>query len=174
MLNVNVITGNKEAVLQLPTAISEITTDYLNAVTADVHIEPNWALIALCVSDKLSVLCASKKPSVDVKGVGIFIRANDPNKIVDVRAGEKIIAAPTDIMMGMEVTAPANILSPSKVTNMCASTKELISKIYSYVQPVWLVTFKLVPLNTIHGSYRNLSDEEYKDQKAIASQYLVK
>lgn len=175
MLNVNVEGSGKGSYLSLPTTIDEVSLDYLTGVTSDVRIEPNYALVALCVSDKLSTLCSNsnKNKSIDVKAISVFVRSNDPNKAIDVLPGEKLICAPTDIMMGHEVTAPRNVLSPSKVAKLVNSTKELSAKIFTYTEHIWLVTFKLVPLNAIHGSYKNLSAEEVHLQDSYASKYLV-
>ena len=175
MLNVNVEGSGKGSVLSLPTTIDEVSLDYLTGVTSDVRIEPNYALVALCVSDKLSTLCSNsnKNKSIDVKAISVFVRSNDPNKAIDVLPGEKLICAPTDIMMGHEVTAPRNVLSPSKVAKLVNSTKELSAKIFTYTEYIWLVTFKLVPLNAIHGSYRKLTTEEEHAQENYTSKYLV-
>ena len=175
MLNVNVEGSGKGNILSLPTTIDEVSLDYLTGVTSDVRIEPNYALVALCVSDKLSTLCSNsnKNKSIDVKGISIFVRSNDPNKAIDVLPGEKLICAPTDIMLGHEVIAPTNILSPSKVAKLVNSTKELSAKIFTYTEHIWLVTFKLVPLNAIHGSYKKLNANEIKLQEDWANKYLV-
>lgn len=173
MLNVNVTGSGKGSFLSLPTTIDEVSIEYLTGVTSDVRIEPNYALVALCVSDKLSTLCSNKNKNIDVKAISIFVRSNDPNKAIDVLPGEKLICAPTDIMMGHEVTAPRNVLSPSKVAKLVNSTKELSAKIFTYTEHIWLVTFKLVPLSAIHGSYMNLTSDEVKLQETLASKYLV-
>ena len=174
MLNVNVTGSGKGSFLSLPTTIDEVSIEYLTGVTSDVRIEPNYALVALCVSDKLSTLCSNNnKKSIDVKAISVFVRSNDPHKAIDVLPGEKLICAPTDIMMGHEVTAPRNVLSPSKVAKLVNSTKELSAKIFTYTEHIWLVTFKLVPLNAIHGSYKNIDALEVKAQDNYASKYLV-
>ena len=175
MLNVNVTGSGKGSFLSLPTTIDEVSIEYLTGVTSDVRIEPNYALVALCVSDKLSTLCSNsnKNKPVDVKAISIFVRSNDPHKAIDVLPGEKLICAPADIMIGHEVTAPRNILSPSKVAKLVNSTKELSAKIFTYTEYIWLVTFKLVPLSAIHGSYKNLTSDEVKLQETLASKFLV-
>lgn len=174
MITINVEGSDKSRVLNLPTTIDEITLDYLNGVTSDVRIEPNYALVALLVSDKLSTLCVpNNKKSIDVKAIAVLVRANDPNNVGEAQVGEKLICAPTDIMMGHEVTSPMNVLSPSKVSKLIASDKALLARIYSYTEPVWLVTFKLVPLNTIHGSYKKISEEEVKKQVECCRAYLM-
>ena len=176
MLNVNVTGSGKGSFLSLPTTIDEVSIEYLTGVTSDVRIEPNYALVALCVSDKLSTLCSNsnKNKNIDVKAISIFVRSNDPHKAIDVLPGEKLICAPTDIMIGHEVTAPRNILSPSKVTKLVNSTKELSAKIFTYTEHIWLVTFKLVPLNAIHGSYKNIDADEVKTQETWGTKYLIK
>lgn len=174
MITINVEGSGKSRVLNLPTTIDEITLDYLNGVTSDVRIEPNYALVALLVSDKLSVLCVpNNKKNIDVKAIAVLVRTNDPHEYSEAKTGEKLICAPTDIMMGHEVTSPRNVLSPSKVAKLITSDKALLSKIYSYTEPVWLTTFKLVPLNAIHGSYKNIDKEELAKQVECGKAYLM-
>lgn len=167
MKNLDVNVGGKKIKLNLPESISEVNFDYLEAVTKEVVVEQNYALVALCVSDKLSVLINSKQREVNVKGISILVKANDPNNTLKSKPGDKLICSPTDLMRGYEVTAIRNILSPSKVAMLVKSDIELSKTIFTTnTESVWLVTFKLVPLHDIHGSYTTseLTDE---DKKAI-------
>lgn len=169
MKNLNVKVGVKDVVLNLPTSINEITIDYLNAVTKEVKIEKHYALVALCINEKLNIMCDAKKKNVDVKGVAILVNLNDPNKNMNCIAGEKLIISPTDLMMGNEVACKNNVLSPSKVISTITSDKSLISSIFSHTETVYLVSFKLVPLSSIHGSYSN---DELEFDKTIVEKYM--
>lgn len=167
MKNLDVNVGGKKIKLNLPESISEVNFDYLKAVTKEVIVEQNYALVALCVSDKLSVLINSKQREVNVKGISILVEANDPNNTLASKPGDKLICSPTDLMRGYEVTTIRNILSPSKVAMLVKSDTELSKNIFTTnTEPVWLVTFKLIPLNNIHGSYTDC-DLTSEDKKAI-------
>ena len=171
MKNLDVNVGGKKIKLNLPESISEVNFDYLKAVTKEIVVEQNYALVALCVSDKLSVLINSKQREVNVKGISILVEANDPNNILTSKPGDKLICSPTDLMRGYEVTAIRNILSPSKVAMLVKSDAELSKNIFTTnTEPVWLVTFKLIPLNNIHGSYTDC-DLTSEDKKAINYYY---
>ena len=171
MKNLDVNVGGKKIKLNLPESISEVNFDYLKAVTKEIVVEQNYALVALCVSDKLSVLINSKQREVNVKGISILVEANDPNNTLTSKPGDKLICSPTDLMRGYEVTAIRNILSPSKVAMLVKSDAELSKNIFTTnTEPVWLVTFKLIPLNNIHGSYTNC-DLTSEDKKAINYYY---
>ena len=70
-------------------------------------------------------------------------------------------------MRGYEVTAVRNVLSPSKVSMLVKSDMELSKTIFTTnTESVWLVTFKLIPLHDIHGSYTD-SELTSEDKKAI-------
>lgn len=171
MKNLDVNVGGKKIKLNLPESISEVNFDYLKAVTKEIVVEQNYALVALCVSDKLSVLINSKQREVNVKGISILVEANDPNNTLTSKPGDKLICSPTDLMRGYEVTAIRNILSPSKVAMLVKSDVELSKNIFTTnTEPVWLVTFKLIPINNIHGSYTDC-DLTSEDKKAINYYY---
>lgn len=167
MKNLDVNVGGKKIKLNLPESISEVNFDYLKAVTKEVVVEQNYALVALCVSDKLSVLINSKQREVNVKGIAILVEANDPNNTLISKPGDKVICSPTDLMRGYEVTAVRNVLSPSKVAMLVKNDVELSKTIFTTnTESVWLVTFKLVPLHDIHGSYTD-SELTSEDKNAI-------
>ena len=167
MKNLDVNVGGKKIKLNLPESISEVNFDYLKAVTKEVVVEQNYALVALCVSDKLAVLINSKQREVNVKGISILVEANDPNNVLASKPGDKLICSPTDLMRGYEVTAIRNVLSPSKVAMLVKNDVELSKTIFTTnTESVWLVTFKLIPLNDIHGSYTD-SELTSEDKKAI-------
>lgn len=171
MKNLDVNVGGKKIKLNLPESISEVNFDYLKAVTKEVVVEQNYALVALCVSDKLAVLINSKQREVNVKGISILVEANDPNNVLESKPGDKLICSPTDLMRGYEVTAIRNILSPSKVAMLVKSDNELSKTIFTTnTESVWLVTFKLIPLHDIHGSYTD-SELTSEDKKAINYYY---
>ena len=167
MKNLDVNVGGKKIKLNLPESISEVNFNYLKAVTKEVVVEQNYALVALCVSDKLSVLINSKQREVNVKGISILVEANDPNNVLASKPGDKLICSPTDLMRGYEVTAVRNVLSPSKVAMLVKNDVELSKTIFTTnTESVWLVTFKLIPLHDIHGSYTD-SELTSEDKKAI-------
>lgn len=167
MKNLDVNVGGKKIKLNLPESISEVNFDYLKAVTKEVVVEQNYALVALCVSDKLSVLINSKQREVNVKGIAVLVEANDPNNVLESKPGDKLICSPTDLMRGYEVTAVRNVLSPSKVAMFVKNDVELSKTIFTTnTESVWLVTFKLIPLHDIHGSYTD-SELTSEDKKAI-------
>lgn len=171
MKNLDVNVGGKKIKLNLPESISEVNFDYLKAVTKEVVVEQNYALVALCVSDKLAVLINSKQREVNVKGISILVEANDPNNVLESKPGDKLICSPTDLMRGYEVTAVRNILSPSKIAMLVKSDNELSKTIFTTnTESVWLVTFKLIPLHDIHGSYTD-SELTSEDKKAINYYY---
>lgn len=163
MKNLEVNVGDKKITLHLPENIKEINLDYLKAVTKDVVIENNYALVALCISDKLATLLNTKQREVTVKGISILVDLNDPNGVLKSKPGDILICSNTDIMRGYEVTAVRNIISPAKVAAFVRNDAALTKTIFTTnTETVWLVTFKLVPLHDIHGSYSEteLTDEE--------------
>lgn len=165
-LNVNV--GGKNVELHLPTKLNEISLDYLNAVTSNVVIEKNYALVALCVNGTLATFANMTKKNVDVSATVKIIRFNDPSNNINSNAGNIAICAPTDIMRGYEVSSPMNVLAPSKVMGLITQDKQLLTELFKHTEHIYLVTFKLVPLTDIHGSYTNNEiSQEIKDIVSI-------
>ena len=152
-LNVNV--GDKNVELHLPTKLSEIKLDYLQAVTRNVVIEKNYALVALCVNGTLATFANMTKKNVDVSATVILVDYNDPSLVLHSNVGNVVICSPTDIMRGYEVSSPVNVLAPSKVIGLISKDKQLLTDIFKHLEHIYLITFKLVPISDIHGSYNN-------------------
>lgn len=166
-LNVNV--GGKNVELHLPTKLSEISLDYLKAVTSNVVIEKNYALVALCVNGTLATFANMTKKNVDVSATSILVSANCDTNALASSDGDIVICSPTDIMRGYEVSSPMNVLAPSKVMGLITQDKQLLSEIFKHTERIYLVSFKLVPIHDIHGSYTN--KEVSQRIKDIVSSY---
>lgn len=147
--------GDKDVELHLPTKLSEIKLDYLQAVTRNVVIEQNYALVALCVNGTLATFANMTKKNVDVSATVIIVDYNDPSHKIHSANGNVAICAPTDIMRGYEVASPMNVLAPSKVMGLINMDKQVLTSLFTHTERVYLVTFKLVPISDIHGSYNN-------------------
>lgn len=169
-----VIPGNgTKRTLNLPTSLNEISINYLSAVTSDVVIAPNYAIVAYIISAPLGVICDTKNDKGVARAAFKLVRMNNPTNAIDIYNGQMLIAAGTDIMRGIEITSPKNILSTNKIISLVRSCdKDENGKSIKnphlqfnthYNTVVYTVGFKLVPLCDIHGSYVNLTEDAIKN-----------
>lgn len=176
MVTLNLSDGHN---LMLPTKLDEITVDYLNAVTNHVKLAPNYALVAVCIAATPFVRCdRNPKQSDGARAIFKLVKKNDPNNAIDVNPGEILIATGTQIMLGIETTCTKNVLNTTRVGKQileCGKDSYGLNKKNEYTDlmneisgtVVYTVDFKTVPLNSIHGAYRNLTTE---DSMAIAKE----
>ena len=171
MKEFNVTDGKKDFIFRLPTSISEITGDYLKAVTDHIDIAPYYAVIAAIYRAKLPEVISTNKKSrtMAVAIVPVFVKANLNGTIEDgtiglfnkLEASDRIIIAGTDIERGYQLSTPKNMITFDTVIKIYAdphnkdsfNSKIMIDQNYYY-----FVDFKLVPITDIKGKY----DMSYK------------
>ena len=142
-------------VLNLPESLSEISNDYFKQCTDFVNPAPDYALIAIVYKDSLSLVltAAKKKQPVNAAIIPIFIKAGESNSefVNNLKLGEKVVIAGSDLSMGHHINSPYNKITPTNIVAVCDGDKEIYKNAMLVDKPICLVEFKLVPTCAIHG-----------------------
>lgn len=146
----NVTLEKSDVTLHLPTSIKEITNDYLNAVTSNITVAPNYSLIALVYKDKLSniILATKQNKNIATRVVCLYVKRDINEKsefIKTINTGDVVIVSPSDIEIGNHVNCPNNSLSIGRVTNMIQNDPAISKKALAFPEIVCFVEFKLIP-----------------------------
>ena len=150
--------------LNLPTTLSDITKEYITNVTSHIEVDANYTVVGVVFREKLSTLILASrknKKNSDIAAIPIFVKAGktDSELINKLDVGEKLIIAPSDIMLGHHLSAPANLLTINTVLNIMEGDIEAYNKVIGIQDYCYFIEFKLVPNCSIHGAYTNC----YKD-----------
>lgn len=146
---------DKEISLNLPTSKDEITSEYLDKVTREISIAPNYVLIALIYRAKLFEVINIKKNNKDatVGVVAKFVKAGDTDNpfIRTININDTIIISGSDISIGQYVSAKNNELSIPRIKTYAEIDKALYNQAIAVVEPNCFLEFKIVPENAIRG-----------------------
>ena len=167
MLKFKVNGKHGSIIMNLPTKLSEITTEYLNEVTSNVVVADNYSLIGILHRESLAnIILANNRKQKDITTaiVPIFVKAGntDTQYIKNISCGNKIIIAPSDIAIGHHVTCPKNLITINNVLEYCQGDKEAYTKAIAIAQPCYYLEFKIVPNCNIHGNYKD-ENEAYNN-----------
>lgn len=144
----------------IPTKLSEISSEYLSNVTANIDVADNYSLVALCYHEKLSSIILAARKSKNEEHIGVvplFVKsgAND-NKFIDsLQTGEKLVISGSDISMGFHVAAPKNKLTISSFVASLEGDKECYQKSMTVTDLCYFIEFKLIPNVAIHARYND-------------------
>lgn len=167
IINVNGKAG--EYVLHLPESLKEISKEYLEDCTKFINPAPNYALVAVVYKDNFfSLLSAiTKKKATNVSVIPLFIKCGttDCDFINSINLGDKIVVSGSDLSLGHHIDSPNNDLTPYKIVNYCDGDTKVHSDAITMKNSIYLVEFKLVPVNAIHG--------KLDEVKLVSSRYVV-
>lgn len=162
MKQFKVTNGSSEFLMNLPTKISEITSDYLLSVTEDITIAPYHAIVAAIYRCKLpEVISTSKKSrAMAIAIVPIFVKCDVPNDndynlnvYKNIKCGDKIVIAGTDLERGYQLSVPKNFITIENIIKIYNHDKEFAKGLMADQNYYYFVDFKLVPINDIKGFY---------------------
>lgn len=163
MKEFTVTDGKQDFTLRLPTKLSEITGDYLKAVTNDIFIAPYYAIIASVYRAKLPEVISSNKKSraMAVSIVPLFVRANIPletekptyNMFCNIEAADRIVIAGADIERGYQLSTPKNVITLENVIKIYNHDNGFAKNVMIDQNYYYFVDFKLVPISDIKGKY---------------------
>jgi hypothetical protein len=167
MKEFNVTDGNQDFIFRLPTKISEITDDYLKAVTNDIVIAPYYAVIASVYRAKLPEVISSNKKSrgMAVSITPLFVKANVPletekptyDMLSLIKPADRIIIAGTDIERGYQLSTPKNMITMENVIKIYNHDNNFAKEVMIDQNYYFFVDFKLVQITDIKGKY-NMSN----------------
>ena len=168
MVNLQVNYRGGDYLLSLPTTLSEINFEYLNKITQHIHVAPDYALIAVVYKVRPIEIVSSVKQNknANVGAVAAFIKGNSgPGFYDNIKLGDTVVIAPTDIALGHTVRVANNNLTSSKLLELAETTPDLNKKLIGVMTPTYFVDFKIVATAFIHGS---MTKDESKE-----AMYLV-
>ena len=167
MKEFTVTDGKQDFAFRLPTKISEITGDYLKAVTDDIVIAPYHAVIASIYRAKLPEVISTNKKSkaMAVAIVPVFVKANLKGIIEDgtktlfeqLKAADRVIIAGTDIERGYQLSTPKNMITMENVIKIYNHDNNFAKEVMIDQNYYFFVDFKLVSITDIKGKY-NMSN----------------
>ena len=160
MLTLNVNGTQGAFTLNLPTTLSDITEEYITNVTSHIEVDANYTAIGIVFREKLSTLVLASrknKKNSDIAAIPIFVKADktDSELINKLNVGEKIIIAPSDIMLGYHLSTPINLLTINNILSIIEGDTEIYNKVIGIQEYCYFIEFKLVPNCSIHGAYKN-------------------
>ena len=148
--------------LNLPTKFSEINFEDIKHVLDNVDLSEHYAIVALCQSFgtfQLATLGAKNAKDINVPVSINFILANDPNKKIKAKTGDKVILSRSDIEMSIHLPITFG-LSTSSIAATIEDNPEVRTMLRNGVNDengnpvneIIAVEFKLVPLNAIRAT----------------------
>ena len=171
MKEFKVTDGCSEFLLNLPTKISEITSDYLKDVTDDIVIAPYHAIVATVYRCKLPEVISSNKKSrsMAVAIVPVFVKANVTLNLEkemlsmfnELNAGDRLIIAGTDLERGHQLSTPKNFITIDNIIKIYNHDNNFAKGVMTDQNYYYFVDFKLVPINDIKGFYKVSNPAEY-------------
>ena len=163
MKQFKVTDGSSEFLMNLPTKISEITSDYLLSVTEDITVAPYHAIVATIYRCKLpEVISTSKKSrAMAIAIVPVYVKSNLPletekptfDLIAKIKCGDKIIIAGTDLERGYQLSTPKNLITIDNIVKIYRYDNNFAKGVMTDQNYYYFVDFKLVPINDIKGFY---------------------
>lgn len=159
---------NKNFGIDVPTKESEITAEYLRAVTERVKLSKYHVVVALIMKTKLYDFCMGirnpkKDQNVNVTTkIAKFVRcdedSNEKPAIEAMFVGDIAVIDRSTIERGIHLSVPT-IISPNGLANYLEEDKDLLTAIVTGKRPelsnqhICLVQFKIVPMNCITATY---------------------
>lgn len=149
-----------EVEFNFPTSLNELTEDVLTDIVSNIEVADNYALIALCYSEKLSnMLMTSRvnKKEAKIKVTPIFVKAGktDVAFINNAKCGQRVISMQSQIALGIHINVPGNKLTInyfSTVVNESADREIYNKELQNPDQSECIfIEFKLVPICDITG-----------------------
>lgn len=160
MLTLNVNGTQGAFTLNLPTTLSDITKEYITNVTSHIEVDANYTVVGTVFREKLSTLILASrrnKKNSEISVIPIFVKAGktDSELINKLDVGEKLIIAPSDIMLGHHLSTPTNLLTINTILNIMEGDTEAYNKVIGIQEYCYFIEFKLVPNCSIHGAYKD-------------------
>lgn len=168
MLTIKTKNESGEYQLNIPTCLSDITTDYLKDVTSEIVIAPEYSIIGLVYKEKLSnIILASRRNQKDtnISVIPIYIKSGETYSTLinnnNINIKDKLIISSSDIMLGYHISTPKNLISINNILNLISTDANIYKDPYKYNTICYFIEFKLVPNCNIHGFYKqnNISFE---------------
>ena len=163
--------GSNGFKMNLPTSLNEITEDYLRGVTNHIRIAPYHCIVALVYRCKLPeiISTARKKKDLATAIVPLFVSSNvtlsaSPetfDMFAQMKTGDKLVIAGTDIERGYHLTCPKNFITIDNVVRIYNSDSNFAKGVMMDQNYYYFLDFKLVPITDIKGFYSREKDGSF-------------
>ena len=117
MRSIKVNKNGKEVIVNLPTSIKEISSDFLTDVTKHIEVENNYALVAVVMGARLfDVLNPTKsKKDANTTVTALFCKKGKTfNECLDYKVGDNLIITGTDLCRGIHISIKHRIIIHNK------------------------------------------------------------
>jgi len=163
--------GSNGFKMNLPTSLNEITEDYLLGVTNHIEIAPYHCAVALVYRCKLPeiISTARKKKDLSTAVVPLFVKANVSfntdteiyNMFTNVKTGDKLVIAGTDLERGYQLTCPKNFITIDNIVRIYNSDNNFAKGVMTDQNYYYFIDFKLVPITDVKGFYSRDKDDSF-------------
>ena len=156
----------KDFGINIPTELSEITSEALEAVLSNVVVAKHYCVVALCQNESLFGVINNKVSTVEV--IPIIAKISDEDsKLIDMNKMDKIIIDRSTLERGYHLYLKHNVLSPQFINKFITNDTELTRSItvgtfgqkqgYNKGQKVWFLEFKVIAINDLKAAINSES-----------------
>lgn len=156
----------KDFGINIPTALSEITSEALEAVLSNVVVAKHYCIVALCQNESLFGVINNKVSTVEV--IPIIAKISDEDsKLIGMNKMDKIIIDRSTLERGYHLYLKHNVLSPQFINKFITNDTELTRSItvgtfgqkqgYNKGQKVWFLEFKVIAINDLKAAINSES-----------------
>lgn len=151
----------KDFGINIPTELSEITSEALEAVLSNVVVAKHYCIVALCQNESLFGVINNKVSTVEV--IPIIAKISDEDsKLIGMNKMDKIIIDRSTLERGYHLYLKHNVLSPQFINKFITNDTELTRSItvgtfgqkqgYNKGQKVWFLEFKVIAINDLKAA----------------------
>ena len=118
----------KDFGINIPTELSEITSEALEAVLSNVVVAKHYCIVALCQNESLFGVINNKVSTVEV--IPIIAKISDEDsKLIGMNKMDKIIIDRSTLERGYHLYLKHNVLSPQFINKFITNDTELTRSI---------------------------------------------
>lgn len=156
----------KDFGINIPTELSEITSEALESVLSNVVVAKHYCIVALCQNESLFGVINNKVSTVEV--IPIIAKISDEDsKLIGMNKMDKIIIDRSTLERGYHLYLKHNVLSPQFINKFITNDTELTRSItvgtfgqkqgYNKGQKVWFLEFKVIAINDLKAAINSES-----------------
>lgn len=156
----------KDFGINIPTELSEITSEALEAVLSNVVVAKHYCIVALCQNESLFGVINNKVSTVEV--IPIIAKISDEDsKLIGMNKMDKIIIDRSTLERGYHLYLKHNVLSPQFINKFITNDTGLTRSItvgtfgqkqgYNKGQKVWFLEFKVIAINDLKAAINSES-----------------
>lgn len=156
----------KDFGINIPTELSEITSEALETVLSNVVVAKHYCIVALCQNESLFGVINNKVSTVEVMPIIAKISDED-SKLIGMNKMDKIIIDRSTLERGYHLYLKHNVLSPQFINKFITNDTELTRSItvgtfgqkqgYNKGQKVWFLEFKVIAINDLKAAINSES-----------------